>query len=112
MTKVNMLEAKTNLSKLVEAVESGKEPEIILARNGKPVARIVPIEVPNRIIGIADGEFGELGEEWFQDFQARDEVIWKEWHKKDFSVPPWEKKNASAPPDPMSGKKTKKKRAA
>lgn len=69
MHKVNMLEAKTNLSKLVEAVETGKETEIILARNGKPVARIVPIEVPNRIIGIADGEFGELDNEWFKEWQ-------------------------------------------
>ena len=44
MTTVNMLEAKNNLSKLVEAVESGGEREIIIARNGKPAARIVPIE--------------------------------------------------------------------
>ena len=112
MTKVNMLEAKTNLSKLVEAVETGKEQEIILARNGKPVARIVPIEVPKRIIGIADGEFGELDEEWFKAFQAQDEALWKEWHKKDFSVPPWEKKAAALPPKATASKKTKKKRAA
>jgi len=75
MTKVNMLEAKTNLSKLVEAVETGKETEIILARNGKPVARIVPIEPPKRIIGIADGEFGELDEEWFRAFKASSKDI-------------------------------------
>lgn len=112
MPKVNMLEAKTNLSKLVEAVESGKEQEIILARNGKPVARIVPIVRPDRIIGIAEGEFGELDEEWFKEFQALDEVIWKEWHKKDFSVPPWEKRDASPPAKSASGKKPKKKRAA
>ena len=102
MPKVNMLEAKTNLSKLVEAVETGKETEIILARNGKPVARIVPIEAPKRIIGIADGEF-DLD---FDEFQALDEVIWKEWHKKDFSVPPWEKKEkATSPPGSSGGKK-------
>ena len=40
---VNMLEAKTNLSRLVESVESGAESEVIIARNGKPVARLVPI---------------------------------------------------------------------
>ena len=38
MTTVNMLEAKTSPSKLVEAVESGVENEIIIARNGKPGA--------------------------------------------------------------------------
>lgn len=77
MTKVNMHEAKTNLSKLVEAVESGREPEIILARNGKPVARIVPIEQvavdTSKRIGIADGEFGDFD---FDEFQALDEVVW------------------------------------
>ena len=110
MTKVNMLEAKTNLSKLVEAVESGRETEIILARNGKPVARIVPILQEPRKLGLAHGEFGELDEEWFKDFQALDEGIWKEWHKKDFSVPPWEEKQVPNRPKSVGGKK--KKRAA
>jgi prevent-host-death family protein len=41
MRIVNMLEAKSTLSRLVEAVESGQESEIIIARNGKPAARIV-----------------------------------------------------------------------
>ncbi|HTO33818.1 MAG TPA: type II toxin-antitoxin system prevent-host-death family antitoxin [Pararhizobium sp.] len=43
MTTVNMLEAKTRLSQLVSAVESGAEDEIIVARNGKPAARLVPL---------------------------------------------------------------------
>jgi len=80
MPTVNMHEAKTGLSKLVEAIETGRETEIILARNGKPVAKLVPIEQPDlspRPIGLADGEFGELDENWFRDFQALDEVIWK-----------------------------------
>jgi prevent-host-death family protein len=38
---VNMHEAKSNLSRLVEEVEAGAE--IVLARAGKPVARLVPI---------------------------------------------------------------------
>ena len=38
-----MLDAKTNLSRLVEALESGAEQKIIIARNGKPAARLVPI---------------------------------------------------------------------
>lgn len=59
MTTVNMLEAKTNLSKLVEAVETGREAEIVIARNGRPVARILPIRASisaNRI-GVAKGRF-------------------------------------------------------
>lgn len=45
---VNMLDAKTQLSKLVEAVESGSETEIVIARNGKPAARLVPVETKRR----------------------------------------------------------------
>jgi prevent-host-death family protein len=59
MTTVNMLEAKTKLSKLVDAVESGSEAEIIIARNGKPAARLVPIgeRKPVRRLGVAKGLF-------------------------------------------------------
>jgi len=41
-TIVNMHEAKTQLSQLVARMEKGEE--VILARNGKPVARLVPVE--------------------------------------------------------------------
>jgi prevent-host-death family protein len=75
MSQVNMLEAKSNLSKLVEAVESGKEREIVLARNGKPVARIVPMAEPDRQLGLGRGEFGVLDEKWFKEFQGLDEPI-------------------------------------
>jgi prevent-host-death family protein len=37
-----MHEAKTNLSKLVAAVESGETDEVEIARSGHVVARIVP----------------------------------------------------------------------
>jgi prevent-host-death family protein len=42
MAHVGMHEAKTKLSQLVERAASGEE--IVIARNGKPVARIVPIQ--------------------------------------------------------------------
>jgi antitoxin (DNA-binding transcriptional repressor) of toxin-antitoxin stability system len=59
MTTVNMLDAKTNLSRLVEALESGAEQEILIARNGKPAARLVPIGrvAAGPRIGIAKGKF-------------------------------------------------------
>lgn len=42
MTKiVNMHEAKSNLSKLVEEAEAGEE--VILARAGQPAVRLVPV---------------------------------------------------------------------
>lgn len=47
---VNMHEAKTNLSRLVEEAEAGEE--IILARAGKPVAKLVPVRPsPRRRLG-------------------------------------------------------------
>jgi prevent-host-death family protein len=38
---VNIHEAKTHLSRLVERVEAGEE--IVIARAGRPVARLVPL---------------------------------------------------------------------
>ena len=52
MNRVNMLEAKTHLSRLVDAVESGAEKEIIIARNGKPAAKLVPIDAKPRKDGL------------------------------------------------------------
>ena len=58
MPIVNMLDAKTNLSKLVEAVETGVESEVVIARNGRPVARLVPIRpAEGQRIGVAKGVF-------------------------------------------------------
>ena len=59
MSMVNMLDAKTRLSKLVDALERGEETEIIIARNGKPAARLVAIEtVKQRIrLGLANGRY-------------------------------------------------------
>ncbi|MHB8766012.1 MAG: type II toxin-antitoxin system Phd/YefM family antitoxin [Deferrisomatales bacterium] len=59
MQTVNMFEAKTSLSKLVERVESGQEEEIIIARHGRPVARLTGLgfrSVEKRI-GVAKGMF-------------------------------------------------------
>jgi prevent-host-death family protein len=42
MRKVNIHEAKTTLSRLVEAAEAGER--IILARAGRPVAQIVRLD--------------------------------------------------------------------
>lgn len=59
MCQVNIFEAKTDLSKLLALLEKKEENEIIIARNGKPVAKIIlweqaPVE---RRIGIAKGFF-------------------------------------------------------
>ena len=72
---VNMLEAKTQLSKLVDAVESGAEDEIVIARNGKPAARLVPIEQkPKRTVrlGLAAWKYPSMS---LEDFNALDDEV-------------------------------------
>lgn len=84
---VNMHEAKTGLSKLVADIESGAEAEIIIARNGKPVARLVPVEkveVQPRRLGLAAGKYPPLD---FEAFQALDQVIWAEALKEPIEPP-------------------------
>lgn len=39
--KVNVYEAKTHLSQLIDKAAAGEE--IVIARNGRPVAKLVPI---------------------------------------------------------------------
>jgi prevent-host-death family protein len=47
MAQIGMHEAKTTLSKLVERAEAGEE--IVIARNGTPAVRLVPVERGNRL---------------------------------------------------------------
>lgn len=48
MKSINIHQAKTHLSKLVERVEAGEE--FVIARAGKPVARLVALERAGRPI--------------------------------------------------------------
>lgn len=58
MHQVNIHEAKTHLSRLVAAIKSGAESEVIIAQNGVPVARLVPLaDKPKPIWGLAKGKF-------------------------------------------------------
>lgn len=59
MQAVNMLQAKSSLSRLVEAIEQGQEREIVIARNGRPAAKLVPMDmVPvGQRVGVAKGIF-------------------------------------------------------
>lgn len=60
MVQVNMLEAKTNLSKLVAQLESREVDYVIISRNGTPVAKIERFNFntgERRQLGLCDGEF-------------------------------------------------------
>lgn len=62
-----MHEAKSRLSALVDAVESGREAEIVIARNGKPAVRIVPLAAKKPIrLGLAKGKF-TVPDDWNKD---------------------------------------------
>jgi prevent-host-death family protein len=50
MAQVGMHEAKTKLSQLVERAEAGED--VVIARNGKAVARLVPIQRPSSLTSI------------------------------------------------------------
>lgn len=53
---VNIYAAKTNLSRLVDRARAGDE--IVIARHGRPVARLVPVEhdEPDRRPGLLAGK--------------------------------------------------------
>lgn len=57
MKQVNIHQAKTELSRLVERAEAGEE--IVIARAGKPAAKLVPLTRARsrRRLGLLDGKF-------------------------------------------------------
>jgi len=59
MTIVTMIEAEANLARLVEAVANGSETEIVIARDGHPAARLVPVvaKPKGQRIGAAEGRW-------------------------------------------------------
>ena|SRR6266699_3541942 len=76
---INVHEAKTHFSKLLARVNAGEE--IIIARAGKPVARLAPV-VPKaakkRVPGIDKGKI------WMsEDFDVMSERELKEWYRGD-----------------------------
>jgi prevent-host-death family protein len=52
-TTVNMHEAKTHLSRLVERAMAGEE--VIIAKDGTPKVRLVPVSTGGRRLGIFAG---------------------------------------------------------
>lgn len=56
MTTINIHEAKTHLSRLVDEVAAGAE--IIIAKAGKPMARLTPIAAPahKKRLGLLKGK--------------------------------------------------------
>ncbi len=77
-TVVNIHEAKTHLSRLLERVQAGEE--VTIAKAGRPVARLVPIAAPGKRplgldrgkVWIADDFDAPLPDDILADFEGRD----------------------------------------
>ena len=65
MKTINVHEAKTQLSRLLERAHAGEE--IIIAKSGEPYARLVPLDVqpPKRQAGTLK-EFVEISNDFFE----------------------------------------------
>jgi prevent-host-death family protein len=64
MQQFNVHEAKTQLSAILERVEAGEE--IVIARSGRPVARIVPLRAHRhpRVLGQCAGQPFAMAEDF------------------------------------------------
>ncbi len=76
--EVNVYEAKTHLSKLLERVALGEE--VVIAKAGTPVAKLVPIaaKAKKRVLGTAKGDFIAP-----DDFNASDPEIERMFYESD-----------------------------
>lgn len=77
MIKVNIHEAKTNLSKLLEKAMNGEE--VVIAKAGKPLVKLIPIKPDNDWWGMDEGkgwiadDFDTLPEDIIAAFYGEDE---------------------------------------
>lgn len=73
MTIVNIHEAKTHFSRLVNRAHTGEE--IIIAKAGKPYAKLTPLQtVEKRVPGIAKGA---LTDDFFEPLPVDELTKWE-----------------------------------
>lgn len=72
MLTVNIHEAKTHLSRFVEQAAAGEE--IIIAKAGKPIAKIVPLQnaPTKRVLGMLQGKLNVPGD--FDTLLTEDDI--------------------------------------
>ena len=92
LEQVNMHEAKTHLSKLVERVEKGAE--IVINRAGTPAAKLVPVATPGltrRKLGVWEGkgielptdeEMAQMDKEIAEEFYGPEDEWPEDWKTK------------------------------
>ncbi len=71
---VSIHAAKTHLSRLIAQAEAGEE--VVIARNGKPVVKLVPVMPKGkRVFGAMKGMF-EIGPEFFEPLPPEELDAW------------------------------------
>ena len=76
MNQYNMLEAKNNLSKICNMLTTGEEEYVLIAKNGVPVAKIVPYEKHKVILGTMKKKYKNYSLD-YDDYKKADEEIAK-----------------------------------
>ena len=79
---VNVHAAKTHLSSLLDRVARGEE--IIIARAGKPIARLSPITPVDRPLGFVQAKIDPA---FFEPLPAEELVAWGESETRDGDAP-------------------------
>ncbi len=92
----NIAEAKARLSELADAASRGEE--IVLARHGKPIARIAPLS------GAASSGLRKLGQLAPEGPPVDLDTWWREWKAGDRAIAALFKASAPAPLEPVKGK--------
>ena len=74
--QVKVHQAKTQLSKLIEAARRGEE--VIIARGDTPMVRLVPVEdKPKRRFGILEKELAGSEPDWFEPMDEEELRLWE-----------------------------------
>ena len=83
MAQVNMLDAKTNLTKLIKNLETKIEDEYVICRNGKPCAVIIPFTEKNKKrVGCCEGKYPSISFEQWKNLDKEIEIDFDEWSNK------------------------------
>jgi prevent-host-death family protein len=76
MTMVNVHEAKTQLSRLLERGHAGEE--IVIAKAGIPCARLVPLNSPpERVLGRYRERDGDVPDSFFEPLDEDELAAWE-----------------------------------
>lgn len=66
MEIINVNKAKKHLTKYIDLIESKQISSVLISRNGKPIAELIPFE--EKRIGIAKGMWRDVSDDEFDNF--------------------------------------------